>query len=391
MQQDQLSRSNSIVNQMQRALLHYKNNPTHSGEKNNQKQKGAARIFIVPEVATVLRTIVSVMDSIKPEKRELKRNFFAKEASENFLPDAHTNLPLSKDAVARHVTGAFRKWADKSEIPLCDANILLSVLGSLGKIISADRSVLDAIPVNESTKDILTDFFGSSCESSSNSLKEKNDNFGADFIGNNGQGTLTQNNRQEIAKHDALNNSAYALQQFQPRDQYAFDRGSLNDLQYVSTSIHSMATANILPPPPFSMNVQHQTLNYTPMQAPGYRPGITAQGHTQAFTNYLQTNEAFPATGIHKNSINHHISQQNTLLSQPLADAASPYILPNRAGDMRRGVIQNQTYREEVSYPSAMSFQTQRSQRQVGRDLTYTYGQHNLSQDQDHSQTQFYM
>eukprot|EP00957_Ditylum_brightwellii_P079511 6045702-Ditylum_brightwellii.AAC.1 len=75
-----------------------------------------------------------------------------------------------------------------------------------------------------------------------------------------------------------------------------------------------MATANILPPPPFSMNVQHQTLNYTPMQAPGYRPGITAQGHTQAFTNYLQTNEAFPAT-----------------------DAASPYILPNRAGDMRRG------------------------------------------------------
>lgn len=170
MQRDQLARADSFVNQAQHALMMKKKQGGESKKHEAQDRKiqekyknqpaGTARVFIVPDIPSVLKTLASIVDSVKPEKRLRKEKFFANEAKKKFLPDPETGLPASEAAVSSHVAGAFRSWATRSDLPPRDTDVILSVLETLSKITSAGEAVLDNIPINDASKTTLISFFG---------------------------------------------------------------------------------------------------------------------------------------------------------------------------------------------------------------------------------------
>lgn len=71
---------------------------------------------------------------------------------------------ISSRAAAEHSAAAFRSWADQSGISLADANVVMSVMGSLNKIIESAMDGgggLEDIPVEDHVKRTILDFFGS--------------------------------------------------------------------------------------------------------------------------------------------------------------------------------------------------------------------------------------
>jgi hypothetical protein len=120
-------------------------------------QDGWAHVYIVPDVASAVTILSTAVQSLTPERRELKRKFCETIQSRNFVD-------TNKDAetAAWHVTRSFRAWAERFELSTGAADVLLGRLNSLGRIASADRNVLDGIPaLDESSKATLQEFFGS--------------------------------------------------------------------------------------------------------------------------------------------------------------------------------------------------------------------------------------
>jgi hypothetical protein len=129
---------------------------THS--KHYILQEGSAHVYIVPDVASAVTILSTVVQSLTPKRRELKRKFCETIQSRNFCD-------TTKDAgtAALHVTGSFRAWARRFQLSTGAADVLMGRLKSLGRIASADRTVLDRIAaLDESSKTTLQEFFGSS-------------------------------------------------------------------------------------------------------------------------------------------------------------------------------------------------------------------------------------
>lgn len=125
--------------------------------KHYTSQEGSAHVYIVPDVASAVTILSTVVQSLTPERRELKRKFCETIQSKNFLD-------TTKDAstAALHVTGSFRAWAQRFQLSTGAADVLMGRLNSLSRIASADRTVLDRIPaLDESSKATLQEFFGS--------------------------------------------------------------------------------------------------------------------------------------------------------------------------------------------------------------------------------------
>jgi hypothetical protein len=129
---------------------------THS--KHYIIQEGSAHVYIVPDVASAVTILTTVVQSLTPERRELKRKFCKTIQSRNFC-----DATKDTGTAALHVTGSFRAWAQRFQLSTGAADVLMGRLNSLGRIASADRTVLDGIPaLDESSKATLQDFFGSS-------------------------------------------------------------------------------------------------------------------------------------------------------------------------------------------------------------------------------------
>ena len=67
---------------------------------------------------------------------------------------------ISSRAAAEHSAAAFRSWADQSGISLADANVVMSVMGSLNKIIESAMDGgggLEDIPVEDHVKRTILD------------------------------------------------------------------------------------------------------------------------------------------------------------------------------------------------------------------------------------------
>lgn len=121
------------------------------------QQEGSAHVYIVPDVASAVTILSTVVQSLTPERRELKRQFCENIQSRNFVD-------TNKDAetAAWYVTRSFRAWAERFELSTGAADVLMGRLNSLGRIASADRNMLDGIPaLEESSKATLQEFFGS--------------------------------------------------------------------------------------------------------------------------------------------------------------------------------------------------------------------------------------
>ena len=121
-------------------------------------QRRTTRTAIALDTSQALLTIYSVVNSLLPEKREKRRNYFTQIGSQNFLPGKGAHY--TKEAIANHVTKTFNTWAERFEMSDGDSAVVLSVLGSLANVTTANRNVLDDVPMRNASKELILSFFG---------------------------------------------------------------------------------------------------------------------------------------------------------------------------------------------------------------------------------------
>ena len=134
--------------------------------KHDQEPEGNAKTFVVPDARSVVDTILILFDALHPDRRKLRERYYAHTRSLHFVPD---DVVLAKgimaDDVARraskHVEDEFRNLAQHLGLAAGEDEILMSQLKSLASIASADYPTLQQLPLEDSTKRKLHDFFGS--------------------------------------------------------------------------------------------------------------------------------------------------------------------------------------------------------------------------------------
>lgn len=162
-QRDQLGRRDSFVNTAQRDLLSHDNDKATVSDQENDdrvKKKHTTRTVIVNDTLQALVTIDSVVRSLLPDKRTKRKNYFEQVGKQSFLPGGGA----TQEVIANHVSKAFNDWAARFEMPHGDSNVVLSVLGSLGKVTIADRRMLDVVPIRNAAKNLILNFFGDKAE-----------------------------------------------------------------------------------------------------------------------------------------------------------------------------------------------------------------------------------
>lgn len=142
-QNSQMGRRESFTNAAQQALL--------TGGKGTVRTR-TTRTLIVPDITQVINAISSVIQSLSPKKREKKKMYFTQIANQNYLPDNATGRDPSPRAIANHVSKTFNEWAERMGMPVNDPNVLLSIMGSLGDVVTADDKALDEVPIRNATK-----------------------------------------------------------------------------------------------------------------------------------------------------------------------------------------------------------------------------------------------
>ena len=124
----------------------------------------------MPDTHTVIRTLSSIVRSIEPAKVALQKRFFDERAKQNGLPNAETGAVQSEKHLAMHTCSAIRNWARRFEIAQGDEDVLMSIVGSVLRISSADYELLSNTPIDEKTANTVLAFFGKSIPRSSPSV-----------------------------------------------------------------------------------------------------------------------------------------------------------------------------------------------------------------------------
>eukprot|EP00554_Chaetoceros_debilis_P011452 CAMPEP_0194105712 /NCGR_PEP_ID=MMETSP0150-20130528/5880_1 /TAXON_ID=122233 /ORGANISM="Chaetoceros debilis, Strain MM31A-1" /LENGTH=699 /DNA_ID=CAMNT_0038793667 /DNA_START=253 /DNA_END=2349 /DNA_ORIENTATION=- len=173
----QLGQVDSVMKMLQASLAYF--DPSRR-DGANEKRNGCARVFVVPDYASVLYMILNIQESLAPDRCQKKEKFFQREVERLLLGSLDENdqvdnsggqgqvqeqgrgqkLKISQQTLSDHATAAFRKWADTFGISITDANVVMNVLGSLEKIAAADEQVMDNVPVDSDVKNIILSFFG---------------------------------------------------------------------------------------------------------------------------------------------------------------------------------------------------------------------------------------
>ena len=192
---EQLENPNSILHLVQHACTTFQhhnaipqsrtsnnaNAQSANAQSTPNKAHGCARIFMVPEWISVLHSLASLQESLSPSKVKLKQEFFHKESTRFLHPlvdstnttgatGANTNdpkdeqeQPLDQKRVKQVVRSVFQEWAIQKGIDENDARVVLDALGSLEQIVKSGWSEdgLENVPVENSVKVLIRDFFGS--------------------------------------------------------------------------------------------------------------------------------------------------------------------------------------------------------------------------------------
>ena len=156
-QRDQLGRRDSFVNLAQKSLLCMnKAHDDNDESEPNEKKKKMTRTTIASDISQVIQTIDSMIQSLSDEKKEKRCKYFAAIAAKNFLPGSQPTQEL----IANHVISVLRAAAERIEMPDGDSNVVLSVMGNLANVATADAVALADMPIRDATKELLLSFFG---------------------------------------------------------------------------------------------------------------------------------------------------------------------------------------------------------------------------------------
>jgi hypothetical protein len=127
------------------------------------------RVVLVPSTQKAIATLTSMVDAL--QKRGVKHLYFNKQREKHYLPDSRSSTnggaggtkisPSYSASAAKHVAEALRQLGERFDMPPGEADVLMSLLGTLGDIATADDNVLANIPMEDRSKQILHAFFGS--------------------------------------------------------------------------------------------------------------------------------------------------------------------------------------------------------------------------------------
>ena len=158
-QRDQLGQRESFVNAAQQSLLSW-GNKAEDENVDADKKRRVTRTAIVSNVSQVIETIESLVQSLTLEKLEKRRKYFAQIANQNFLPGTGTDQQPTKEVIANHVAKTFNAWAERLDMAEGDSAVVLSMLGSLANVGTANASSLDEVPIRNASKELVSHFFG---------------------------------------------------------------------------------------------------------------------------------------------------------------------------------------------------------------------------------------
>ncbi len=172
---EQLDEIDSYFQKAQRLSIRHQQE-AEAATPTNTKSEGASTtkscVMLVPNTESAIESLTAIADSLLPERKANKELFLRQLQSKFFIPPLSSknknpaSLPsmtetFDPDVVASHVAKGLFEMAETFELPPRDVEILMSELGDLKTIATADDSVLERIPIDSRTRKVLHSFFGS--------------------------------------------------------------------------------------------------------------------------------------------------------------------------------------------------------------------------------------
>ena len=167
---EQLVDFNSYFHRAQRLSIQHQEEAEGNAMMSNAKEGASVRkscIMISPDTPSAIENLILVADSLLSQRKASKNILLRRLEQKFFLPSSPSrNNDTSSDtvdptAVASLVEEGLRKMAQTFDLPMGEVDILKSELGDLKTIATADDSLLGTIPIDNLTRKILHDFFGS--------------------------------------------------------------------------------------------------------------------------------------------------------------------------------------------------------------------------------------
>jgi hypothetical protein len=152
-QRQQLDDPNSLFHRVQRLVQAV----THSDANK------ITRIFLLSSAEGAVSNLKSFVNAYYATENK-KRMYFEKQHQKYFLPKPRHIPATSRPAATKYVADAFWLWADRFELPEGEADVIMSLLGSMQAIGTADKKVLRSVPIDSRSKKYLLQFFGSMSE-----------------------------------------------------------------------------------------------------------------------------------------------------------------------------------------------------------------------------------
>ena len=310
-QRDQLGRRESFVNAAQQSLLSWGNKAEDENEDaGDDKKRRVTRTAIVSDISQVIETIDSLVQSLTPEKLEKRRRYFAQIANQNFLPGTGTDQRPTKEVIANHVAKTFNAWAERLDMAEGDSAVVLSMLGSLANVGTANvgtanASSLDEVPIRNTSKELVSHFFGGANANNADTAPVEEDNV------------------------DAYTNDD---------DEFFDDVDDSELLQCpdpTSTHYHSQQQYTPFPPRNNFQNTMNNQPEFTPMIPTRLeeQPGYTPLSQTPGTGGYRQMNGYGDTTNYHGATSGGGFRQQH--LSPPPGIQGGNYHHDGITGDMQ--------------------------------------------------------
>jgi hypothetical protein len=165
----------SVRHQREAEATYSTDNGNGNNNGNEIESNRKSRVFLLPDTQSAIQNLIAVADAVAPERKASKRALFRRLETKFFLPpspcsdvddaaafaSAGAATEAAAAAAATHVAGGLREIARTFELPPGEENILMSELGDLQTIATADDSSLGTIPIDRRSRKVLHCFFGS--------------------------------------------------------------------------------------------------------------------------------------------------------------------------------------------------------------------------------------
>lgn len=251
--------------------------PSLCSSSARKKTLKPARVLVLSRTEDAVEAILTTAEmTLSLTKRRLKEQYFERQRLLHFKPravkDVASNDARSSEnealdaAAASHVASGLRSWAEAMGIPQGEADILMTVLGSLQAIVTATTEQLTHIPVEERTKNLVRLFFGSSQNESEMQETSRNISRFTEDVPSNWE-EFPEDSSPRWESFQAFPQSNHSLIRTPQANSFSQQRGNRFGYEQQFFAPNAAPQSNLYP----SHIASHQ-LAHAPNPYPGYTP-----------------------------------------------------------------------------------------------------------------------